>query len=105
MRRKQLLYTALQSIAVLALSCGVVMVAMGLLPRRVEAWLRSNPNDEQRDHITCPRCGGSMEVRNRLAHDLKVYGCTSCRWALWPDNTWKPPPPERDPPATWHGDR
>jgi hypothetical protein len=102
---KRLLANALQCVSVVALSCGVFIVAMGLLPPRVEAWLRANPGDEHLDEISCTRCGGTMDVRNRLAGGLKVYACRNCQWALWPDNTWKAPAPERQPPATWQGDK
>jgi hypothetical protein len=104
-RWKRLLAKAAQFVAVLALSFGVFVVAMGLLPPRVEAWLRASPGDEHGDEIPCTRCGGTMEVRNRLAGGLKVYACRDCEWALWPDGAWKAPAPKSEPPATWRGDR
>jgi hypothetical protein len=102
---KRLLAKALQSVSVIALSFGVFIVAMGLLPPRVEAWLRASPADEHLDEIPCARCGSTMEVRNQLSGGLKVYACRNCKWALWPDRTWKAPALDRTPPATWQGDR
>lgn len=83
----------------------VVVIAFGLLPESVATSLSVSIRDERTHEIECSRCGGTMKVANVLGTpDEKVYLCQSCKWALWPDGTWKAPKESLPRPPHWNGD-